>query len=431
MKLRSIWFLALSAVVLVLLGRPAPPPGQAADPLPSQPGAPFLGDFFDIWVDTANNENQELVYNPDRDEYLAVWVSKQADRTDVWARPIDAATGSLGSPIQVASLGEIHFTQADAAYSPMFRQYLVVMTVEVSPSDHNIWAVHFDDDGSDISSAFPIDTETRIQKNPAVVYNSVSDLYLVVYENKKTDGNKEVVGRHINAETHTLVGSERTVLAPVGTRQDRYDPAAAFDPNRENYLISYSFEQDDPLRAYAASKLISSDLNPGTEVDLSATYAMDTEIGYAGGQYLVVWSAPELNDISARRVNYDGLPLGTGGGFRLSASQTGLYYTHYPRLALAPHFGYLAVWHRFDGTTSDEADLQGNIIFPGLDQPAGGELSLDDSPNYQDRPAIACGKDGRCLLSESCNLMDYLLGDREIRGRWLYPPRTFLPLVRK
>ncbi len=421
--------MGLAAVLLA----PASISSTAAEaPGVPNPGAPFLGDFISIWEDAYDNDNQALVYNPDRDEYLVAWVNHKDGRADVSARRISASGVPLpGSPITVYSYEGVFFTQLDVAYSSLHRQYLVVMKRELSTADHDIWCAHFDDDGSNVSPITPIDWDLRIQSSPSVVYNRTDDLYLVVYDNEKTDGTIDVVGRQINATTFEMVGDYRTVLASVGPNQYRHSPAVAFDPIHNQYLVSYVFEQVDPARAYVASKSVSANLTPGTEVDLSATFGMDPQVRFAKGEYMVTWANTPANFIGARRVNHDGQPFGAPGGFRLSAVLPGDHYAWYPHLDFIPNFGFLVVWSRFDDATMDESDILASLILPGADQPAGGEFLLDGSPNCQGFPTVACSQSRSCLLTESSNLLDYPLGDREIRGRLLVPQRAYLPVVQK
>ena len=394
------------------------------------PYAPILGNFINIWEDAVGNSNQEVIYNPERDEFLSLWISYQSDRSDVWARRISASGALLGWYTVYSTVGR-RYVEADIAYSPQHHQYLVVLTQKIYDDDYDIHAVRFDDDGTDFSW-FPIETESRIQQHPNVVYNTQQDEYLVVYENKKTDGFTETVAWRINGSNFLPIGTTRTTIAAVGAKQYRYDPAVAYNPARNNYLVAYNFEDENGPTAYIGSKTVSYDLTSlGPEVNLSNSFGMEPDIAVANDQFLVVWCNPPADDVGARRVNYDGQPFGASGGFHLSSSSTGLFYARRPHVSFMHNIGYWVAWDRFNGTTYDESDIYANIVFSGQDQPASTEFVVDDDLNYQGEPAIACRSFGPCLLTEVYNLSDYPLGDYDIRGRMLYLPTLFLPVVRK
>jgi hypothetical protein len=394
----------------------------------SAPSPPFLGNFINIWEDAEDNRNQEVIYNPELDEFLAIWLWDDGFTGDVWARRI-SSTGELRSWFNIHSVPSYRFIQADLAYSFLHRQYLVVMTYKLSDNDYDLYAVHFNDDGTGISSLIGIDADSRIQQNPAVAYNINQDEFLVVYENEKIDGSIETVARRIKGSDYSLLGGSRTIIGSVGSNQYRHSPAVAYNPVRNNYLVAYTFEDPAVPRAYISSRIVSSDLSTiSTEVDLSSSFGLDAEIAVSNDQFLVAWWYPEYQ-VYARRVNNDGQPFGASGGFLLSSSTTGIIISGPPKVGYTHNFGYWIVWKRFDGQTYRESDIMGNTVLPNANQPSGVEFVIDNSPNYQTEPAIACRPNGSCLVTETCNLNNYPLGDNEIRGRLLTPQLIYIPQV--
>ncbi len=430
------WFRAfiLTSLVMMIFMEPATATNQAIfNRASGMPSAPFLGDYINIWEDAVDNSNQEVIYNPERDEFLSLWISQQSDTTsDVWARRI-SGSGALLDWYSVYSAVGNRFIEADVAYSPLHHQYLVVMTSKFSDIDCDLYIIHFDDDGTDFSSLTGMELDTRKQEHPALVYNSQQDEYLVVYQNEKADGFIEIVAVRIKGSDFSFIGLTRTTLAAVGANQYRSDPAVAYNPARNNYLVAYSFEDANEPRAYIASKTVSADLtNLGSEVDLSIFWGMEPDIiAFANDQFLVVWSNLPQNDVSARRVNYDGQPFGAGGGFQLSSNPPGSFYARRPHVSFTRNMGFWVAWDRFDGTTPDEGDILASIIFPGRDQAASPDFFIDSDVNYQGEPAIACRPFGSCLLTEVYNLSDYPLGDRDIRGRLLNLQFLYLPVTSK
>jgi hypothetical protein len=428
-------WLCISIIALLIVTQWAP--AAATNPIVSEtisqpPNAPFLGNYIEVWQDAIGNTNQELIYNPVRDEFLAVWTSNQnASTQDAWARRI-SASGALLDGFAVASFGGLKFIEADVAYNPTSRQYLVVLTSRISDSDYDIVFVYFDDDGTDKSGLNLLDTDMRIQQHPSVTYNSIRQEYLVVYENKKSDGYIETVARRIRGSDCSPIGTGRTVIASVGANQYRHTPAVAYNPARDNYLVAYMYEYDgSPLKAYIANKTVSYDLaTVGPEVNLNSVFGMGVDVALSNDQYLVSWGPPSY-EINARRVNYDGQPFGAGGGFRLTLNSCFDCIAILSKIGFTQNMGYWIVWERFLTVSAREADILGNIVFPGRDQAVGPEFIIEDSVNYQGAPAIACRPYGPCLVTWSNNLDNYPLGDTDIRGRLLNLQSVYLPAIQK
>lgn len=429
--IRRFRTLILSSLIMVIFMQPATAVSQATfDRASLAPSAPFLGNYINIWEDAVDNSNQEVIYNPERDEFLSLWISQQnATTSDVWARRI-SGSGALLGWYPVYSVVGNSYIEADVAYSPLHHQYLVVITFKWSNTDCDIYAIHFDDDGANFSSPIGIDLDSRIQEHPAVVYNSQQDEYLVVYQNEKTDGFIEIVAVRIKGSDFSYIGTERTVIAAVDANQNRSDPAVAYNPARNNYLVAYSFEDANQLSAYIASKTVSADLTSlGPEVNLSLWSGEESDIAVANDQFLVVWVNQSGGIVSARRVNYDGQPFGAGDGFSVSSDQSANVAVNHPHVSFAQNMGYWVVWDHFDGSTP-ELNNRANIVFAGHDQPAGAEFHVGDAYPYQASPAIACQPFGSCLLTE---VYTYCIPDcdPDIRGRLLNPQPVYLPLIRK
>jgi hypothetical protein len=319
--------------------------------------------------------------------------------------------------------------QPAVAYSPIHDEYLIVYTVQISATDYDILARQINWDGPGTSGRIHVDIGTDMQQHPSVVYNSQTDEYLVVYEDEMAAAYLQVVARRVDASDGAVDSSAVTIA--TGASQHRVEPDVAYNPERNNYLVVYSYQKPSPpdARCYIACKTASADLlsfSPEFQVGGDVGCGYDTAVANGPDEHLVVWHT--LDQVYGRRVAYDGVPQGPSGGFPLPTTAPEEYRRE-PDVSYGAGFGYLATWDDFDGTTSDARDVYGRYVLPGADQALGSEFLIDGSPHYQADPGVACAPSADCLVAEEHNPTAWPGGDDEIRGRFVSPWRTYVPLV--
>lgn len=422
----------LLAMLLLTTQSGAANPNHAADTASS---GSQLSDFINIWdVDVKENLNIQVVYNPDYNEYLVVWLTKQDEySTDIWARRI-AADGTLFPEFNIVFYPGKQLNFADIIYNPDRDEYYAVFEYPYSSTDTDLYARSFRYDGSVISDWKLVDDNSGVQNHPSVAYNSLNHEYLVVYMSPWDDGVPSIQGWRINPVDLTRIGN-LAGISPASATIDQVTPDVAYNPQRNNYLVCYQKEKSSlPALLYQACRTVSSDLtfvSLGTEHQISADFEhgpISTAVG--DDEFLVSWGGSGSNYIKARRVRYDGVPLGPAGGFLISPSGPANFFRRDPQ-AGANFLGYWVVWETFDSSTIDEADVFGNFIPFGADQAAGEQFPVDTVKNYQAKPAIDCRWQGSCLVTDSFNLEDYPAGDKDIRGRFLSPWQLYLPVVQR
>jgi hypothetical protein len=99
--------------------------------------------------------------------------------------------------------------------------------------------------GSDLSlgTAYDICAESNCQADPKVVYDSVNDKFMVIWEDARSGmTDYDLYARFINADTGAPTGSEITISDDANSQ---CEPWAAFDPDNEQYMIVWE-EGDSP-----------------------------------------------------------------------------------------------------------------------------------------------------------------------------------------
>lgn len=395
----------------------------------ASPGFPILGPYLNIWTDAVENSNQAVVYNSVHNEFLVVWTIKQDEwSTDLWARRI-FSDGSLSPYFCIATYPGLKLYGADVAYSSKQDRYFVVFRYsrDDDPINTDISAVTFDYDGNNLSKFLEVDPYERILGHPSVAYNQMDDEFLVVYENYEPCIG--IYARRFDAQT----GLPEDLPQPVkscGPLNWNRGPDVAYNPSRNNYLISYICFQSnppDPYTSYMTAKVASSKLSTfSPEFQLSGDGISSSYGEIAAGQdeYLAVWVANDAK-IYAQRVNHDGTLPVPGNGFLISSATSDNLSVD----VSASSSGYWVVWEHITSFNPRYSDIYGNFIPRGADQALPVEFPIDADINLHQSPRISCRWHGVCLVANSYNLEEYPAGDLEIRGRFLFTPTFYLPMI--
>lgn len=151
----------------------------------SSTGQPIEGDTFDIYFSL----NPDLVYNPSRNEFLAVYETlKQVSgnwTTNVYAtrfqgngKPINP----LGFEIGIHSADQTNPSVTVIPTTPNDGQYLIVWEHHYSPTDRDIHGLRLTGEGNPIGTRFTISGAATDESSPAVAGSEVSDQYLVAWK---------------------------------------------------------------------------------------------------------------------------------------------------------------------------------------------------------------------------------------------------------
>ena len=130
-------------------------------------------------------------------------------------------------------------------------------------------------DGSLIGAPFPIITAVDKQMDPSLAYNNTDNEYLVVYGNELVGGLRDIAAQRINANDGSLKSWAKVA---TGTGENRDNPDVAYNPARNQYLITYTkFPSPFNIRGKVAfANLDGVSISP--EIELCCT-------GIAGAQW--------------------------------------------------------------------------------------------------------------------------------------------------
>jgi hypothetical protein len=400
--------------------------------------------------------NPAIAYNSVNNEYLVVWEADDslgvvgAGESEIYGQRLDAATGAeIGTnDFRISDMGVDGNKDYDAitpevAYNSQSNVYLVVWSGE-----NGTFADEFEiygqllagSNGSpvgandfQISTMGPAADTAYDAYDPDVAYNSVQNEFIVVWQGDDlsgtmVEGEYEIFGQRLNAATGSQVGTDDFRISDMGPDgDDVYDaanPAVAFDPVHNKYLVVWNGDDDletvaDELEIFGqfidgatgasigTNDFRISEMGPDGETSYDAR---DADVAYdpVNSEFLVVWhgdtNAEPLvngeNEIFGQRIDAaSGTEVGTND-FRLSdmgVDGDPAYDATLTGVAFASATGeFLVVWESDDTTgtlADDELEIYGQRVEGGTGIEVGtndfriSDMGVDGDIDYDAREA--------------------------------------------
>ena len=249
--------------------------------------------------------------------------------------------------------------------------------------------------GMPIGQPFLIGDQPVHALQPAVVYNSQWQEYLVVYWNDRP-GNDDIRAERVSKSGQLLGG--KWIAAGAGA--DRFFPDVAYNSQQNQYLIVW-IEQSAGYN-YVRTQRFSGDLDPqpeGMQTLIAGSIGQSTSVhpvvdyAYTSDKYLVVWEyefnvppAPMATSIVGHVVQSDGTPH-PSGTFTIS-QDPGDEPRRVPDLAYNRRGnGYLVVWQQWT-TAGNLNEIWGRLVH-GDGAPTSGPISIAMGINSYMNPAVA------------------------------------------
>jgi hypothetical protein len=335
----------------------------------------------------------EVAYNSTDNEYLVVWDGNNSDAEfEIYGQLLSATGGGISfrrisdmGPDGNAAYGA---SGSAVAYNSQANEYLVTWWGDNDyfqvDDEYEIFGQRLDADGNEVG-----DNDLRISYvgapyninysayNPAMVYNSRANQYLVVWRGDDNtppleDNEYEIFGRRMGEP-------EEVRISHMGGDAlfDAFRPAVAYNSTDNEYLVVWSGDDDAGSLVDEEFEIYGQRVNAATGelilgwflishmMDGNAAYdALDPAVAYnsQANQYLVVWSGDddtgslvdEEFEIFGQRLHADGdemdynfriSDMGPDGNASYDASDPAVAYN-------SQNNEYLVVWSGDDNTGS-------------------------------------------------------------------------------
>ncbi len=259
-----------------------------------------------------------IAYNSIDNEYLLVY--GDVPSKSIICQRISSTGDLIGNKSVISSVSRLlgsdpyYVPMQSIAYNSKDNNYLVVWFDGISRELYNIYGQIISKDGSLKGDKLSICTENNSQANPSVVYNSVNNEYLVVWDDERnTVGSTiqiDIYGRRIS-NTGNLIGISDFPISPT-TSEWEQGPSVAYDSNKNRYLVIWeqgkTYSTTDLYGRFisATGTADSSVFSISTATDYQ--YIINVVFNYKDKEYLAVWSdyrGPNF-DIYGQRISDTG-----------------------------------------------------------------------------------------------------------------------------
>ncbi len=267
-----------------------------------------------------DNQRPRIAYDPDRDEFLAVWIDgRDLAGDELRAQRLNAATlaqvGPDDFPVSTFGGPNTEADRLDVAYGG--GGFLVAWGDEIADGDDEILIRRVTSGGA------PVGGETQLSRQgaddddglestrPAVAFNALSGEFLVAWAGEVAFGGgdvEQVHGRRVSAAGAPLGGVVR--ISQQDAQGDSAAPAVAADPRNGEYVVAWDNEQPDNEEEVHAQRLTAAGAEVGTnDAQVSSQGpAGDGNFGVganaaafnaAAGEFVVAWRGTRSFDSTA------------------------------------------------------------------------------------------------------------------------------------
>ncbi len=183
------------------------------------------GSNFAINTDGDDQKPSDLIYDPNANHYLTVWVDAGDDRVE--GQLLSPAGGLIGSnAFTVTNAGG---DRPRAAYNSNRHSYVVVYE-----QGDDIYGQAVAGDGSLSGSAFPVCNDSAEQATLDLEFNSTTHEYLVVWRDKR-NGNWDLYGQRIDEDGNPQ-GIEIVICDDSA---NQYGPEVAYNSRVNQWLVAW------------------------------------------------------------------------------------------------------------------------------------------------------------------------------------------------
>jgi len=340
-----------------------------------------FGPDFLLSLPLDHQDEPSVVYNADDDEYLVVWSDERAGDGDIYGQRFSAGGIPRGDNLVLcAAAGK----QSDphVAYNPDDHDYMVVWSDQRGGSEYNAYGQFINATGVLSGTDFAVNTDAGDQTPRDLVYDPNAKHYLVVWVDAAQN---QVEGQLLDPAGALLPPN---AFAISGTGGD--DPRAAYDSDRDSYMVVYEDSSDIYAQPIAADGSLPSSATVVCSHTADQSHP-DLEFNATTRQYLVAWqdsrnAATTGTDVYARRIDQNGNPQ--GGSETIVSNATDAQDE--PAVAYNARVNqWLVTWEDYRNRNTSGLDVYGQQVLPTGALAGQGNLAIYNGPGDQGHVALA------------------------------------------
>ncbi len=257
----------------------------------------LTGTEFLVNTSRLKPQNQPAVASSSIGRSVVVWTEAKASRDyDIKAQRYDSSGRKVGREIVITNSREHEHSPTVAMDAR--GNFVVVWTIDFTPTDKDIWAARYRSDGTRIGSAFRVAWSHRSEHAPSVAMAANGD-FVVSYSFQFTTSDADVYAKLYRANGSLA----RTITVADSARSEGQSSVAAASDGR--FAIAHVRQDNVYLQRYTRTGT-----RVGGEVAVAATsrreQAPDVAMDNSGNAVVAFQTSTSTWNVQARRVSSSG-----------------------------------------------------------------------------------------------------------------------------
>lgn len=421
----------VTCIAAIALACGAAFPSASATNSPPPPKAPAVQGGSAIIARAGDQINPALVFSPLVDHYVVVWEDAYdggPGKSDIMAGFFDRDGAYLSGPIDIASGGDHARHRPNLVANEGNADILTVYEYDYSASDVDVYATLLLNNGPS-KSEFAIAVSTAKERYPVVARNTISNEYLVVWQQWVGDvefGNWDIFGRRMSANGSYVGGS----VALKAGAYNQITPQVAYFASRNQYAVMWA---DNTVPSYPRlyEQRFDASLNKvGDEIN-STGFGANADPNWVYNpiedEYVFVFENTSYGppDSVDAYVTLNSLANGVGFGTPILSPEP--YDALQPDVAYNPFaHNYAIVWELAYNTNDHDIYMMlYEKIAPNMCCRTLGPLIVTNSGYWEANPAVASspGKTSLVVWEDARNASNGL----DIYGALIWHGKAFVP----
>jgi len=318
----------------------------------------------EITISTAANDrvSPSVAYDPVNQRFLACWTDNRTATNQIYCQLISAAGSLVGGNFTFSTAASFQI-YSSVSYDPVNQHFLVVWE-DYRNVTGDIYGQILDSNGAQIGGNFSVTADTNAQVSPSVAYDSVTQRFLVVWEDYRNMSG-DIYGQILDSNG-APIGSNFSISAAAN---GQVYPSEAYDPVRQRYLVAWQDYRSGGTSDIYGQVISSNGSLVGSNFSICSAASEQSfpSVAYGSGarNFMVAWQDQRDGD-----TDIYGMLI---GGITTTSLPSGKELTPYAAALQATGGTLPYTWGIVSGSlpsglslTSSTGDISGTPSSPGL-----------------------------------------------------------------